>query len=324
MSHLQQPLFNPNRKYQHLFFDLDHTIWDFEMNSKETLAELYDQHNLAQKGINDFELFFARYNEHNNRLWDRYHKGFIKQDELKWKRMWLTLLDYKIADEPLSRQLGIEFLNILPNKKNLFPYTFEILDYLTNKQYDLHLITNGFEATQNKKLVNSNLSHYFKEMITSETSNSLKPNKAIFEYAFAKTKACQSSRNVRDKDVVDSIKSASVETCVVLHQFPSETRTISGVITFDFSSRAFDFTQLERELKGCLVVRSERKCIRHRESVKSRYAHYLIRCSNAHRRPLRTASLALSLGHSVFPNTTRLLPKTKKVIGRQYSNVAFD
>jgi putative hydrolase of the HAD superfamily len=189
MSHLQQPLFNPNRKYQHLFFDLDHTIWDFEMNSKETLAELYDQNNLVQKGITDFELFFARYNEHNNRLWDRYHKGFIKQDELKWKRMWLTLLDYKIADEPLSRQMGQEFLTILPNKTNLFPYTFEILDYLTERQYDLHLITNGFEATQRKKLANSKLDSYFKEMITSETSNSLKPHKDIFDYAFAKTKA---------------------------------------------------------------------------------------------------------------------------------------
>ena len=189
MSHLLQPLFNPNRKYQHLFFDLDHTIWDFEMNSKETLAELHEKHNLAQKGITDFEVFFTRYNEHNNRLWDRYHKGFIKQDELKWKRMWLTLLDYKIADEPLSRQLGLEFLTILPTKKNLFPYTVEILNYLTNKQYDLHLITNGFEATQHQKLTNSHLLHYFKELITSETSNSLKPNKAIFEYAFAKTKA---------------------------------------------------------------------------------------------------------------------------------------
>jgi putative hydrolase of the HAD superfamily len=189
MSHLQQPLFNPNRKYQHLFFDLDHTIWDFEMNSKETLAELYDQNNLIQKGITDFEEFFARYNEHNNRLWDRYHKGFIKQDELKWKRMWLTLLDYKIADEALSRQMGHEFLTILPHKKNLFPYTFEILDYLTEKQYDLHLITNGFEATQQKKLANSKLDGYFKEMITSETSNSLKPHKDIFDYAFTKTKA---------------------------------------------------------------------------------------------------------------------------------------
>ena len=189
MPLLEQLLFNANRKYEHLFFDLDHTLWDFEMNSKETLLDLYQQHQLEQLGITDFELFFTRYNEHNNRLWDRYHKGFIKQDELKWKRMWLTLLDYKIADEPLARQLGIEFLTILPSKKNLFPYTFEILDYLTKKNYHLHLITNGFEVIQHKKLANSNLAKYFKEVITSEVSNSLKPQKEIFDFAFLKTNA---------------------------------------------------------------------------------------------------------------------------------------
>ncbi len=187
MSFLEQPQIQ--RKYEHLFFDLDHTIWDFEMNSKETLAELFEKYHLHEKGITDFEVFFKQYNIHNNRLWDRYHKGFIKQEELKWKRMWLTLLDYKIADEPLSKQLAVDFLTILPNKKNLFPYTIEILDYLTEKKYQLHLITNGFEATQHKKLANSNLSHYFKQIITSEGSNSLKPNKEIFDYAFLKTNA---------------------------------------------------------------------------------------------------------------------------------------
>lgn len=189
MINLQQPSKIIKKQYKHLFFDLDHTIWDFETNSKETLFDLYYQHQLQTKGINNFDGFFSRYTEHNQRLWDRYHKGFIKQEELKWKRMWLTLLDYKIADEPLARQLAIEFLNILPTKKNLFPYTIEILTYLTNKNYQLHLITNGFEAVQLRKLANSSLSHFFKEVITSEGSNSLKPHKEIFDYAFLKTSA---------------------------------------------------------------------------------------------------------------------------------------
>ena len=189
MSDLQQPSSTTKRQYEHLFFDLDHTIWDFEMNSKETLAELYEQYQLQKNGITSFDDFFNRYTEHNNRLWDRYHKGFIKQDELKWKRMWLTLLDYKIADEPLARQLAIEFLTILPTKKNLFPYTIEILTYLTNKNYQLHLITNGFEAVQHSKLLNSKLSHFFQQVITSEGSNSLKPHKEIFDYAFLKANA---------------------------------------------------------------------------------------------------------------------------------------
>ena len=124
-----------------------------------------------------------------NRLWDRYTKGFIKQDELRWKRVWLTLLDFKIADETLAKEMAVDFLKQLPNRKNLFPYTIEILEYLTQKNYVLHLITNGFENIQHSKLKHSNLTKYFKEIITSEKAGSLKPNKEIFEFALQVTNA---------------------------------------------------------------------------------------------------------------------------------------
>ena len=169
--------------YKHLFFDLDHTIWDFELNSKETLWDLHLKYALEEKGINNFDEFYSTYSVHNHRLWDRYTKGFIKQEELRWKRIYLSLLDYKIADEALSKEMSVDYLDILPNKKNLFPYTIEILEYLKNKDYTMHLITNGFELVQFKKIKNSNLADYFTEVITSEASNSLKPNKEIFEYA---------------------------------------------------------------------------------------------------------------------------------------------
>ena len=176
-------------QYKHLFFDLDHTLWDFEANSHQTLKELYLLLNLREKGIEDFDLFHKNYLAHNDKLWDRYRNGYIKVDELRWKRMWLSLLDFKIADEPLARQMGNIFLDLLPTRKILFPYTTEILDYLTDKNYHLHLITNGFEKTQHSKLKYSGLDKYFIEVITSEGSNSLKPKKEIFEYAFQKTGA---------------------------------------------------------------------------------------------------------------------------------------
>lgn len=177
------------KQYKHIFFDLDHTIWDFETNAKETLHDLFNEYQLLEKGIDNFDNFFTKYSYHNHKLWDKYTKGQIKQDELRWKRMWLALLDYKIADEVLSKQLSVNFLNILPTKNKLFPYTIEILDYLTQKNYALHLITNGFESVQYNKLKHSNLGSYFKEVITSEGSNSLKPNKEIFEFALQKTGA---------------------------------------------------------------------------------------------------------------------------------------
>ncbi len=170
-------------KYKHLFFDLDHTLWDFEANARETLQQLYIINRLKEKSLDDFDLFARQYSLHNHALWKKYTSGAIKQEELRWKRFWLTLLDFKIADEELSKKMAAEFLDELPNRRNVFPYTREILEYLISKKYALHLITNGFDNVQLSKLSNSNLTKYFKEVITSEKANSLKPNKEIFEFA---------------------------------------------------------------------------------------------------------------------------------------------
>jgi putative hydrolase of the HAD superfamily len=190
--------------YTDLFFDLDHTLWDFELNSKETMQELYSTHHIAALGITDFDAFFNIYTAHNHRLWDRYSKGFIKQEELRWKRIYLSLLDFKIANEQLSKEMSLEFLQILPTKKKLFPHTIEILNYLKGKDYKMHLITNGFESVQMQKIKNAEIAHYFTEVITSETSNSLKPNKEIFEFALKTANATLSeSIMIGDNETAD-------------------------------------------------------------------------------------------------------------------------
>jgi putative hydrolase of the HAD superfamily len=176
-------------KYKHIFFDLDHTLWDFDANARATLEMLHLDKQLHDKGVHDFELFHKNYLQHNEKLWERYRKGQIRQDELRLKRMKLTLLDFKITDEVLAKELGDLFLQMLPTRTLLFPHTRDVLDYLANKGYQLHLITNGFENTQHSKLSNSGLSHYFAKVITSEGSNSLKPQKEIFEYALTLTGA---------------------------------------------------------------------------------------------------------------------------------------
>ncbi len=179
---------SPSLKYRHLFFDLDHTLWDFDTNAKESLSEIYKMFELEMKLIMQFEEFYTTYSKHNTILWDRYQKGYVTAEDLKWKRMWRTLLDFKISDEILAKEMSAQFLEILPTKKTVFEYTFEILEYLTLKNYSIHIITNGFEKTQWSKLNNSNLSKYFQHVITSEISNSVKPKKEIFEFALNKTK----------------------------------------------------------------------------------------------------------------------------------------
>ncbi len=151
--------------------------------------ELHETLRLEEKGVSDFDVFHKNYLLHNERLWEKYRNGQIRQEDLRTKRMSLSLLDFKIADDELAKNMSVRFLDLLPTRTILFPHTKEILEYLTDSGYVLHLITNGFEITQHSKLKYSGLSPFFKEVITSEGSNSLKPHKEIFEFAFRKTNA---------------------------------------------------------------------------------------------------------------------------------------
>lgn len=153
------------------------------------MQQLHVDFNLPEKGIDDFDRFHQAYLAHNERLWAEYRNGRIRQDELRLKRMWLCLLDFNVDDEELAMQMNELFLQLLPSRNLLFPDTIEVLRYLEQKGYGLHLITNGFEEVQHNKLKNSGLSPFFNVVVTSECSNSLKPQKEIFEYALQKTGA---------------------------------------------------------------------------------------------------------------------------------------
>lgn len=220
--------------YKHLFFDLDHTLWDFDTNAKTTLQEIFAEFALHEVVTPDFEAFYKRYIFHNELLWSRYQKGFISADELKWKRMWRTLLDFKIGNEKLSRELSGRFLEILPTKKEVFPHTMEILHYLTEKKYQVHLITNGFEKTQWSKIRNSGLDKYVTHVITSEGSNSLKPKKEIFEFAILKAKAelkeCIMLGDNLDADIQGAMN-AGLDTIFVNHINATTTMRPTHTIT---------------------------------------------------------------------------------------------
>lgn len=220
-------------KYKHLFFDLDHTLWDFDANARMTLQQLHIDLRLPEKGIHDFDRFHKNYLAHNERLWAQYRTGHIKQDELRLKRMWLSLLDFNIDDRELALQMNELFLQLLPTRTILFPDTVDVLQYLQAKGYFLHLITNGFEETQHAKLKSSGLAPFFKIVVTSECSNSLKPQKEIFEYAFAKTGAtAQESLMIGDALDVD----------------------VAGAFTVGMDAVHVNYNRVEQDLKPTYTI----------------------------------------------------------------------
>ena len=176
-------------KYEHIFFDLDHTLWDFEKNSIATMQQVYNELSLLEKVIEDFDSFYKIYHDINEMMWAKYRTKQISRNDLRWKRMYDSLANFKIIDETLSHKMSDLYLQILPKQKHVFPHTIEILEYCKTKNYSIHLITNGFELTQYEKIKNAGIDEFIDKMITSEQAMSMKPYKEIFNYAFLLTGA---------------------------------------------------------------------------------------------------------------------------------------
>ena len=175
-------------KYRHIFFDLDHTLWDFEKNASETLRTLFDRHNFARFGTFAVEQFISVYSDINHALWRLYQSNKISQQQLRDVRFVRTLTKLGVAEADVPPTISAEFTDLLPRKSAVFPYTHEVLDYL-RPNYRLHLLTNGFNDIQGIKLASANLAHYFEEVITSEHSGHLKPDPRMFAHALARTGA---------------------------------------------------------------------------------------------------------------------------------------
>lgn len=168
--------------YRHLFFDLDHTLWDFETNANETLATLYERHDLARHGTFGLNDFNRVYSDVNHALWRLYQANKVTQKQLREVRFVRTLAKLGVAEADVPPTISTEFTDILPQKSAVFPHTHETLEYLRDK-YTLHLITNGSEDVQHRKLASSNLTQYFDQVITSEHAGCLKPDPRMFAHA---------------------------------------------------------------------------------------------------------------------------------------------
>ena len=169
----------------HIFFDLDHTLWDFEENSAQTYTKIFRDRDIqlnVPKFLNYYKII-------NQRYWKLYRNDKIDRDALRYGRLKDTFdfLKYQVSDSTIHF-LADEYLNTLPLFNKLFDGTHELLTYLEPK-YELHIITNGFSEVQTSKLENSGIKKYFDQIITSESVGVKKPNPKVFEFAMDSAKA---------------------------------------------------------------------------------------------------------------------------------------
>ncbi|MBO3098418.1 YjjG family noncanonical pyrimidine nucleotidase [Gelidibacter pelagius] len=170
---------------KHVFFDLDHTLWDFDKNSALTFDKIFKRH---QVEIN-LETFLEVYEPVNLRYWKRFRNDEIDKIELRYGRLRDTFNEIGfVVDDTLIHNLAMDYIEFLSSFSHLFEGTLELLQYLQPK-YQLHIITNGFEEPQLKKMNASAITSYFKTITNAEIAGVKKPNPIIFDYALNIAKA---------------------------------------------------------------------------------------------------------------------------------------
>lgn len=215
-------------KVTDVFFDLDHTLWDFDKNSALTFQKIFDDQKL------DIALpaFLEVYMPANLKFWKLFREEKITKIELRYQRLKSVFdtMGYPASDD-LINLLSEEYINHLSSFNTLFPNTIEVLDYLQPK-YKLHIITNGFQEVQDKKLRNSGIHSYFDQIIDSEMAGVKKPNPIIFNLALNRAGALpEKSLMIGDSLEADIMGAKSVGLHTIhFNAHKEKTHTVAPII----------------------------------------------------------------------------------------------
>jgi putative hydrolase of the HAD superfamily len=162
-----------------VFFDLDHTLWDFDKNSELAFDRIF-KNNFPE--INNLD-FIEQYIPINQACWKLYQNDAITHQELRYNRLKYSFdaMNVAVSDDDIH-QIATDYIEFLTDNNHLLDGAIEVLDYLKPK-YNLHIITNGFASVQDKKINNAALSGYFNTITNSDLAGVKKPNSSIFDYA---------------------------------------------------------------------------------------------------------------------------------------------
>ncbi|WP_394772803.1 YjjG family noncanonical pyrimidine nucleotidase [Flavobacterium sp.] len=182
-----------------VFFDLDHTLWDFDKNSEMAFDRIFKSR-FPEIKIQDF---ITKYAPINQECWKLYQHDKITHVELRYNRLKFSFdaLNFEISDENIN-EIANDYIEFLTDNNHLFDGAIEVLEYLKPK-YKLHIITNGFANVQDKKINNALLSSYFDTITNSELAGVKKPNSIIFDYAINVAKA-QKHTSIMIGDCLDA------------------------------------------------------------------------------------------------------------------------
>lgn len=222
------------KRCTHIFFDLDHTLWDYNYNARKVLADMYIHFGLKEKTNTSLDGFQKLFFKINALLWHRFNLELIHREDIRQDRFNLILNQCNGSDIRLASELGDYFLYHCPRQEKLIEGADLILAYLESK-YELYVITNGFDDVQWIKLKSSGLTKYIRDMFTSETIGFRKPSKEIFEYALAETKGTPNlSIMIGDNPYTDIVGASSAGMTPVLFNPDFKTKSDCEIQVSDY------------------------------------------------------------------------------------------
>jgi putative hydrolase of the HAD superfamily len=213
----------------HVFFDLDRTLWDFDQNSHEALSQIFDRLDLA-KEIQNKRAFISDYKRINEQMWAEYRQGVLPKEELRVGRFSRALSKYGIDDYKIAETYSESYMALCPHLTLLFPNTIETLEALKGRGKKLHIITNGFSEVQHLKLQKSNLTSYFDVIICSDAIGISKPDPKIFHEALKQAGAqASTSAMIGDHLETDVLGANQVGMQGILFDPKGEYKNVSSV-----------------------------------------------------------------------------------------------
>ena len=214
-----------------IFWDLDHTLWDFDRNSDLTIFKILKNNNIKV----DVPLFLKAYHPINRKYWELYRENKVSKSDLRFYRLSDTFKELNVkVFEKLIRKLSVDYINHLSDFNYLIPNAIAILEKF-HSDYNMHIITNGFKEVQKRKLKKSGLLKYFKTITISEDVGFKKPSKEIFLHAIAKANAeIEKSVMIGDNFNADIIGAKRMGMKAIYYNFhKTSEQKLEGILKID-------------------------------------------------------------------------------------------
>ncbi|SHL16445.1 YjjG family noncanonical pyrimidine nucleotidase [Chryseobacterium polytrichastri] len=229
-------------KIQHIFFDLDNTLWDHRKNAYLTIKTLFETKEISLQYNIDFEDFHAVYHEINEKLWEDIRDGLIGKEYLREHRFYDTFKHFGVENKELSLYFEEHFLDKILNHNELVEGAEEILEYLKSKHYTLHIISNGFKEVTERKCILSGIAHYFHTITSADSVGVRKPNPEIFEYSLSLSNAQkEESILIGDDWIADVVGSQNFGIDVIFFDVYKENKQEEGLKSITHLLQIKDF-----------------------------------------------------------------------------------